>query len=66
MYCELYLLRLLKEYMSFFMQICRVEDVNVKGFIEGSVVHFHWVRNVIVKSSGAIRSSGLGIFFPLV
>ncbi|XP_073150662.1 uncharacterized protein [Henckelia pumila] len=46
--------------LSFTLQICRVEDVIVKGFIEGSVVHFHWVRNVIVKSSGAIRSSGLG------
>lgn len=47
----------------FLMQICRVEDINVEGLIEGSVVHFHWVRTVLVKSSGAISASGLGILY---
>lgn len=47
------------------MQICRVEDVNVEGLIEGSVVHFHWVRTVKVESSGAISATGLGIFYPI-
>lgn len=42
------------------LQICRVEDVIVEGMITGSVVHFHWVRNVVVQSSGAISASGLG------
>jgi hypothetical protein len=43
------------------LQICRVEDVSVKGTITGSVVHFHWVRSVEVESSGVISASGLGI-----
>lgn len=47
------------------MQICRVEDVNVEGLIEGSVVHFHWVRSVNVESSGAISATGLGILYLL-
>ena len=42
------------------LQICRVEDIRVEGSIEGSVVHFHWVRAVVVPSSGAISASGLG------
>ncbi|KAL2500987.1 glycine-rich protein [Forsythia ovata] len=46
--------------LSFTLQICRVEDIIVEGFLEGSVVHFHWVRTVVVKSSGAISASGLG------
>ncbi|KAK9266622.1 hypothetical protein L1049_003574 [Liquidambar formosana] len=46
--------------LSFTLQICRVEDVIVEGIITGSVVHFHWVRNVIVHSSGEISASGLG------
>ncbi|KAG8636170.1 hypothetical protein MANES_16G106300v8 [Manihot esculenta] len=46
--------------LSFTLQICRVEDVIVEGMITGSVVHFHWVRNVVVQSSGAISASGLG------
>ena len=43
------------------MQICRVEEIIVEGSIEGSVVHFQWVRTVIVRPSGAISASGLGI-----
>ncbi|KAK2968224.1 hypothetical protein RJ640_027356 [Escallonia rubra] len=46
--------------LSFTVQICRVEDIVVEGFIEGSVVHFHWIRTVIIKSSGTISASGLG------
>lgn len=49
-----------------FLQICRVEDIIVEGLIEGSVVHFHWVRTVAIHSSGVISASGLGmIFSPL-
>ena len=48
-------------FFNYIMQICRVEDVNVEGKIEGSVVHFHWVRTVNVESSGAISATGLGI-----
>nr|GMC58868.1 uncharacterized protein LOC109186463 isoform X3 [Ipomoea batatas] len=46
--------------LSFTLQICRVEDVFIEGFLEGSVIHFHWVRAVLVKSSGTISASGLG------
>ncbi|KAL6555040.1 hypothetical protein OROGR_006298 [Orobanche gracilis] len=46
--------------LSFTLQICRVEDINIEGFIEGSVIHFHVVSAVVVKSSGAISASGLG------
>ncbi|MED6146912.1 hypothetical protein PIB30_039140 [Stylosanthes scabra] len=46
--------------LAFTLQICRVEDVNVEGTITGSVVHFHWIRNVYVQNSGVISVSGLG------
>ncbi|XP_020972907.1 uncharacterized protein LOC107632887 [Arachis ipaensis] len=46
--------------LAFTLQICRVEDVNVEGTITGSVVHFHWIRNVYVQNSGVINVSGLG------
>ncbi|GAV62168.1 hypothetical protein CFOL_v3_05692 [Cephalotus follicularis] len=46
--------------LSFTLQICRVEEVMVEGFITGSVVHFHWVRTVVVQTSGTISASGLG------
>ncbi|EEF48140.1 conserved hypothetical protein [Ricinus communis] len=46
--------------LPFTLQICRVEDVIVEGMITGSVVHFHWVRTLVVQSSGAISASGLG------
>lgn len=35
----------------------------VEGFLEGSVVHFHLVRTVVVKSTGSISASGLGMPF---
>ncbi|XP_054782086.1 uncharacterized protein LOC129289342 isoform X2 [Prosopis cineraria] len=46
--------------LAFTLQFCRVEDVIVQGTINGSVVHFHWIRNVDVHSSGVITVSGLG------
>lgn len=42
------------------LQICRVDDIVVEGFVEGSVVHFHLVRTVVVKPSGSISASALG------
>lgn len=45
------------------MQICRVEEIFVEGSIEGSVVHFQWIRTVVIQPSGAITASGLGINF---
>ncbi|XAR67080.1 hypothetical protein NMG60_11013510 [Bertholletia excelsa] len=46
--------------LAFTLQICRVEDISIEGLVEGSVVHFHWVRDVVVQSSGSIIASGLG------
>ncbi|KAE8705874.1 putative zinc protease PqqL-like [Hibiscus syriacus] len=47
--------------------ICRVEDINIEGIITGSVVHFHWVRTVVVHSSGEITTSALGFdYLPLI
>ncbi|XP_020215510.1 uncharacterized protein LOC109799381 isoform X2 [Cajanus cajan] len=46
--------------LAFTLQICRVEDVIVEGTITGSVVHFHWIRNVDVSHSGVVSVSGLG------
>ncbi|KAL4296133.1 hypothetical protein GQ457_12G022630 [Hibiscus cannabinus] len=46
--------------LSFTLQICRVEDINIEGIVTGSVVHFHWVRTVVVHSSGEITTSALG------
>ncbi|GFP82873.1 hypothetical protein PHJA_000430400 [Phtheirospermum japonicum] len=46
--------------LSFTLQICRVEDILVEGFVEGSVVHFHRARTIIVPSSGVISTSGMG------
>ncbi|KAJ0864791.1 hypothetical protein HanRHA438_Chr12g0533681 [Helianthus annuus] len=46
--------------LSFTLQICRVEEVIVEGSIEGSVVHFQWVRTVIIQPSGSVIASGLG------
>lgn len=51
------------DWIGFLLQICRVEDIIVEGIVTGSVVHFHWVRTVVVHSSGAIIASGLGMTF---
>ncbi|KAA3477228.1 GMP synthase [Gossypium australe] len=42
------------------LQICRVEDIIIEGIVTGSVVHFHWVRTVVVHSSGEITTTALG------
>ncbi|XP_072999486.1 uncharacterized protein [Typha latifolia] len=46
--------------LSFTLQICRVEDIDVEGLLEGTVVHFHRARNVVVQPSGTISATGLG------
>ncbi|KAK6161920.1 hypothetical protein DH2020_001761 [Rehmannia glutinosa] len=46
--------------LSFTLQICRVEDILVEGFVEGSVVHFHRARTISIQSSGVISTSGMG------
>ncbi|KAF3442933.1 hypothetical protein FNV43_RR16851 [Rhamnella rubrinervis] len=58
LYCELRVA--LWNYFIHLKTICRVEDVVVEGIIKGSVVHFHWVRTIVVHSSGMISASGLG------
>ncbi|KAL6216528.1 hypothetical protein ACLB2K_009751 [Fragaria x ananassa] len=46
--------------LSFTLQICRVEDINILGHIKGSVVHFHRARTIAVHSTGMISASGMG------
>ncbi|KAL0908014.1 hypothetical protein M5K25_022477 [Dendrobium thyrsiflorum] len=46
--------------LSFTIQICRVEDIGVSGLIQGTVVHFHRARTVVVYPSGTISASGFG------
>ncbi|KAM0944757.1 hypothetical protein DsansV1_C11g0112261 [Dioscorea sansibarensis] len=46
--------------LVFTLQICRVEDIDVAGLIQGTVIHFHRARTVVVQSSGVISASGLG------
>ncbi|GLU09988.1 hypothetical protein SLE2022_268200 [Rubroshorea leprosula] len=46
--------------LPFTLQICRVEDVFIEGIMIGSIVHFHWVRTVVVHASGTVSASGLG------
>ncbi|XP_010925407.1 uncharacterized protein [Elaeis guineensis] len=46
--------------LSFTLQICRVEDIDVEGLIQGTVVHFHRARDVVVHSSGKVSATGLG------
>ncbi|KAJ4765970.1 ephrin type-B receptor [Rhynchospora pubera] len=46
--------------LSFTLQICRVEDIDVSGLIEGTVVHFHRARSITVYSSGIISATGRG------
>ncbi|KAL6530380.1 hypothetical protein OROHE_014733 [Orobanche hederae] len=45
---------------TFTLQICRVEDILVEGFVEGSVVHFHRARTMNVQPFGVISTSGMG------
>lgn len=46
--------------LPFTLQICQVEDIIVEGLIEGSVIHFHWVRTMVIYCSGMISASTVG------
>ncbi|WVZ72633.1 hypothetical protein U9M48_021058 [Paspalum notatum var. saurae] len=46
--------------LSFTLQVCRVEDIDVWGVIQGTVIHFNRARSVTVHTSGTISASGLG------
>ncbi|GJN32184.1 hypothetical protein PR202_gb20668 [Eleusine coracana subsp. coracana] len=46
--------------LVFFHDVCRVEDIDVRGLVQGTVIHFNRARSVIVHTSGIISASGLG------
>ncbi|EES02326.1 hypothetical protein BDA96_03G040300 [Sorghum bicolor] len=46
--------------LSFTLQVCRVEDIDVWGLVQGTVIHFNRARSVTVYTSGTISASGLG------
>lgn len=46
--------------LSFSLQICRVEDLLVNGLIEGSIIHIHRARTIIIDTDGMISASELG------
>ncbi|KAH7294748.1 hypothetical protein KP509_27G016400 [Ceratopteris richardii] len=46
--------------LPFTLQICRVEDVVVDGYVEGSVVHIHRARTVTINEGGLVTASGRG------
>ncbi|WOK97014.1 hypothetical protein Cni_G05722 [Canna indica] len=46
--------------LSFTLQICRVEDIDVAGLVQGTVVHFHRARSIVVYPTGKISATGLG------
>ncbi|ONK80989.1 uncharacterized protein A4U43_C01F24020 [Asparagus officinalis] len=46
--------------LAFTLQICRVEDIDVAGRIEGTVIHFNRARSVVVHHLGMITASGFG------
>ncbi|RLM92507.1 uncharacterized protein C2845_PM08G03000 [Panicum miliaceum] len=46
--------------LSFTIQVCRVEDIDVWGLVQGTVIHFNRARTVTVHKSGTISASGLG------
>lgn len=43
------------------MQICRVEDIDVAGLVQGTVINFNRARSVTVQTSGTISATGLGM-----
>ena len=45
---------------NLFFQICRVEDIGIAGLVQGTVIHFHRARTVVVHSTGTISASALG------
>ncbi|KAL6008549.1 hypothetical protein ACLOJK_034062 [Asimina triloba] len=46
--------------LSFTVQICRVEDLNVEGVVKGSIIHIHRGRTVTIEADGIISASELG------
>ncbi|XP_077235189.1 mraZ isoform X2 [Tasmannia lanceolata] len=46
--------------LSFTLQICRVEDLTVNGFVKGSIIHIHRARTVTIDADGVISASELG------
>ncbi|KAJ7530030.1 hypothetical protein O6H91_15G075800 [Diphasiastrum complanatum] len=46
--------------LPFTLQICRVDDLSIEGYVVGSVVHVQRVRTVTIKSGGLVSASGLG------
>jgi hypothetical protein len=52
--------------LSFTLQVCRVEDIDVWGLVQGTVIHFNRARTVTVHKSGTISASGLGNFILLL
>lgn len=46
--------------LSFSLQICRVEDLLVNGLINGSIIHIHRARTIVVDTDGMITASELG------
>lgn len=42
------------------MQICRVEDIDVSGLVQGTVINFNRARNVTIQRHGSISATGLG------
>ncbi|KAJ7554138.1 hypothetical protein O6H91_06G127300 [Diphasiastrum complanatum] len=46
--------------LPFTLQICRVEDLSIEGYVIGSVVHVQRARTVTVKPGGLVSASGLG------
>ncbi|XP_058085558.1 uncharacterized protein LOC131233017 isoform X2 [Magnolia sinica] len=46
--------------LSMTLQICRVEDITVQGFVKGSIVHIHRARTVTIETDGIISASELG------
>ncbi|OEL17997.1 hypothetical protein BAE44_0020981 [Dichanthelium oligosanthes] len=46
--------------LSFTLQICRVEDIDVSGLVQGTVINFNRARSVTVQTSGTISATGLG------
>ncbi|XP_066361096.1 uncharacterized protein [Miscanthus floridulus] len=46
--------------LSFTLQICRVEDIDVSGLVQGTVINFNRARSITVQTSGTISATGLG------
>ncbi|TVU17139.1 hypothetical protein EJB05_33155 [Eragrostis curvula] len=46
--------------LSFTLQICRVEDIDISGLVQGTVINFNRARSVDVLTSGTISATGLG------